>query len=477
MCHMPSPLPGIGHPQYYDLDNLPRRKQGTYWEIIRELDIARTKTQRASISKLTGVSRLPLCAACPAFIHPTFFPIDPFHLFYENIMAHLWDTWTKFSKKTEEIYLSPEKAQKLGSLVSDAMSTLPPSFCGPVRDPFLKRQSQYKVYEWMALLHWYIIPIGMEINMNSMVLYNFSLLVEAIEFSVTIKERTDADLAWLQQKINTFLKGYESLYVKQNPENISRCRLCVFQLVHVPLHIQWNGTIRLGSQATIERSIGEIGHKIHSKKAPFQNMMNIIYEKELIRILTLYSPELDIESKKVPISETKLTSKQATSRQDITTELQAINSLLKINIAAGDGSFERWGKLRLSNGRVLQSQLSYIRGQSSRQYKWFEALQTLQDSRHNIVFGEVLAFYKLTQHENPLKIAVFHPLSDIKKSLNVIYGKWATQILAIKVDDIVDIIGIWAAPKCERVYVLRKHPGLELLTSEECGQELEDLAE
>lgn len=327
----------------------------------------------------------------------------------------------------------------------------------------------------MALLHWYIIPIGMEINMNSMVLYNFSLLLEAIEFSVTIKERTDADLAWLQQKINTFLKGYESLYVKQNPENISQCRLCVFQLVHVPLHIQWNGTIRLGSQATVERSIGEIRHKIHSKKAPFQNMMNIIYEKELIRILTLYSPELDIESKKVPISETKLISKQATSRQDITAELQAINSLLKINIVAGDGSFER-GKLRLSNGRVLQSQLSYIRGQSSRQYKWFEALQTLQDSRHNIVFGEV-AFYKLTKLENPLKIAVFHPLSDIKKSLNVIHGKWATPTLAIKVDDIVDIIGIWAAPKCERVYVLRKHPGLELLTSEECGQELEDLAE
>lgn len=43
-------------PAYYDLNNLPRRKQGTYWEIIRELDIARTKTQKASISKLTGVS-------------------------------------------------------------------------------------------------------------------------------------------------------------------------------------------------------------------------------------------------------------------------------------------------------------------------------------------------------------------------------------------------------------------------------------
>ncbi|KDQ52873.1 hypothetical protein JAAARDRAFT_106522, partial [Jaapia argillacea MUCL 33604] len=54
--------------------------------------------------------------------------------------------------------------------------------------------------------------------------------------------------------------------------------LCVFQLIHVSQHIFWNGSIRLGSQATVERAIGEIGHKIRSKKAPFQNMANLLYE-------------------------------------------------------------------------------------------------------------------------------------------------------------------------------------------------------
>jgi hypothetical protein len=40
-------------------------------------------------------------------------------------------------------------------------------------------------------------------------------------------------------------------------------------------HIRWNGSIRLGSQATVERSIGEMGRKIRSKKAPFANFVEI----------------------------------------------------------------------------------------------------------------------------------------------------------------------------------------------------------
>jgi hypothetical protein len=72
------------------------------------------------------------------------------------------------------------------------MSTLPPAFYGPVRDPYLKHQSQYKIYEWMALVHWYIIPIGLELD--STVLQNYSHFVEAIEFAMTVKARNGDDL-------------------------------------------------------------------------------------------------------------------------------------------------------------------------------------------------------------------------------------------------------------------------------------------
>jgi hypothetical protein len=149
---------------FYDLDKIPVREEVEYWDTIKEIQNARSKTARATIVKNSGVSRLPLCAASKAFLHPSFFPLDPFHLFYENCMAFIWDLWTIHTKESDPVHISSGKIQAFGQHVANAMSTLSPSFCGPVRDPHLKRQSQYKIYEWMALLHWYIIPLGIELE-------------------------------------------------------------------------------------------------------------------------------------------------------------------------------------------------------------------------------------------------------------------------------------------------------------------------
>ena len=137
-----------------------------------------------------------------------------------------------------------------------------------------------------------------------------------------------------------FLIGFEKLYLNQDPEKISCMRLCIFQLIHVPVHIKWNGSIQLGSQATVERSIGEMGHKIHSKKAPFANLANIIFERELVKILLLYLPALDInanalkksgtgkKSDKKLIQKRKITKREIQNGQVIC-ELTAIDAWLK----------------------------------------------------------------------------------------------------------------------------------------------------
>jgi len=57
----------------------------------------------------------------------------------------------------------------------------------------------------MALLHWYIIPIGIETGMHPSVLKNFSQFVEIIEFAMTSTKRTDANLSYLQELIIKFL--------------------------------------------------------------------------------------------------------------------------------------------------------------------------------------------------------------------------------------------------------------------------------
>jgi hypothetical protein len=111
---------------------------------------------------------------------------------------------------------------------------------------------------------------------------------------MTIQPRDDAELQYLHKIITSFLKEYERLYIGNDPNKILRARLCIFQMIHVPHHIQWNGSIRVGSQATVERAIGEMGHKIRSRKSPFANLTNLIYERELIKILSLYYPIIDL---------------------------------------------------------------------------------------------------------------------------------------------------------------------------------------
>jgi len=95
----------------------------------------------------------------------------------------------------------------------------------------------------MALLHWYIIPLRIELGFPAAVLENFSHFVEAVEIAMTISPRSGKDLANLYILIQTFLEGFERLYVGNDPEKLSQCRLCICQLIHVPSHIEWNGSI------------------------------------------------------------------------------------------------------------------------------------------------------------------------------------------------------------------------------------------
>jgi hypothetical protein len=250
-------------------------------------------------------------------------------------MAFIWDLWTG-SKPSDTFYISEEKLKSLKEKIPQAMSTLPASFCGPVRDIFLKRNSQYKIFEWMALLHWYIIPIGIELGFNSNTLQNFANFSEIITFAMTLKSRSKQED--LHKLIVKFLLEYEKIYVGSNPENISRARLCIFQLIHIPQHIQWNGNIRIGSQATVERSIEEMSHRIRSKKEVFANLMNQVYERELLKVLLLYYPTIDKSKTKVSnlsesiigVKQMKILKKELHSNETLKKHIQAINQFLDV---------------------------------------------------------------------------------------------------------------------------------------------------
>jgi len=449
----------------YDFENIPMRQEQNYWSIIENLTKASNKTARNKITKESGVTRLPLCAASQAFIHPTFFPIDPFHLFYENNVPFFWDLWMTLSKTTEPIHVSESKGKKFGSIVVEAMSSLPPSFCGPIRDPYLKRQSQYKIYEWMALAHWYIVPIGLELNFNPTVLQNYAYFVEGIEFAMTIASRSKSDLNDLHNIFVKFLSGFQKIYIGEDPEKISRARLCVFQLIHVAKHIVWNGSIRIGSQATVERTIGEMGHKIHSKKAPFANLANLIYERELIKLLLLYFPELNVLPEKKPsesrfIQKLKISKKEKDDNEELYHHLEAICLWIgqPLNL---DLKVQRYGKFQLLNGFVLRSKLSEDHGKPpARSSCYFEAF-----TKGSLVFGRALAFYEVAENNKNELLMVYQPLHKVMKVLTALRGVWSNSMAVLPVKDLHNLIGILTLEK--KIYILRKHPGLQWMSDEE----------
>ncbi|EKM78020.1 hypothetical protein AGABI1DRAFT_42644 [Agaricus bisporus var. burnettii JB137-S8] len=448
----------------YAQGNIPPRSQHHYWQTIRLLhNPLNSKADLMEITKSTGISKMPLCAASQAFIHPSFFPLDPFHLFMENDAPFLWDLWTStsFSQVDEAFHMPDEMTKTLGQHVVSGMATLPPSFCGPIRNPALKRNSQYKMFEWMGLTHWYIVPIGLELGFNYEVLEHYSEFVEIVTFAMSLNPRTEKDLEPFQRRIINFLAEFERIYIGQNAEKINRARLCIFQLIHVPVHIKWNGSVRVGSQATVERTIGEMGHKIRSKKEPFANLSTIIIDKERVRFLGLLYPSLESNSPTPSLRPRLVSDISLRSIDQVSYNLVAnyLSRYPEFQIDAPQ-SIVFYGKLYLKNGNTLRSRAFETQGRlSQRNYRWFEALM----------------FAQAQLGSQSIQLVIYRPLVMVSSKLCTLRGQWGaqSQIEITPIEGIVDIVGIWESKSSDWVYILRKHPGLEHLNQEEKGQEKE----
>jgi len=114
-------------------------------------------------------------------------------------------------------------------------------------------------------------------------------------------------------------------------------------------------------------------------------LTNLIYEKELIKILCLYYPTLDVSSKQKsnletvpqPIQQHTISKRYNPMTPVIKEELASISALLKqAIISGGDIQYSQWGKLKLLNGHVLSSRSTEARNKVQRQSFWFEVCST-----------------------------------------------------------------------------------------------------
>ena len=109
------------------------------------------------------------------------------------------------SADDEKIHMNADMASTLGEWIENAVVTLSPSFSGPIWDTYKRCHNQYKVYEWMALLHWYIIPMAWKLGFDQDVLSNFAQFVKIIEVAISHSQKYTQDLALLYNQIKSFL--------------------------------------------------------------------------------------------------------------------------------------------------------------------------------------------------------------------------------------------------------------------------------
>jgi hypothetical protein len=95
----------------------------------------------------------------------------------------------------------------------------------------------------------------------------------------------------------------------------------------------------------------------------------------------------------------------------------------------------------------------------------------LEVEKNKPIFGEAIAFYTVAN----LSLVVYHPLIERCKLFGRWYGKWSTSVYVLETSAIVGLIGIWTYN--DHVHILRKHPGLTLLTPDECGIDSETSVE
>ncbi|KAF4580760.1 hypothetical protein EYR38_003046 [Pleurotus pulmonarius] len=348
-----------GRPDY-DLDNLPEFTDKDYWNAIEELEQAEDEKTRKHIVNKYGIVRLPLLAAFKTYSWPQFFFSDPFHLLYENNMANFWDLWTSITNPDEITHLSVEQATFFGQEVTKSMATIPAVFTGPVRDPHLKRNTQYKMFEWKALTHWLTVPILLELEMPMEVVRNFARFVKIVNFAMEITGRTEDDLTMIRKEIVIFLHEFQALYVDDETK-ASRMRLSMFHLLYIPDHIRWNGSYRIGSQGTLERHIGVLERRIRSRKEPFVNLANKIYEGQLVKNLLHYYPSLGIPVEppkpRVRTGKVHIRKKEKEDGNSIYNQhLKAICQYLGVAYSTDINSLERFDK-----GKGYQGQQDILR--------------------------------------------------------------------------------------------------------------------
>lgn len=85
-------------------------------------------------------------------------------------------------------------------------------------------------------------------------------------------------------------------------------------------------------------------------------------------------------------------------------------------------------------------------------------------------FGKVLAFYTRARPDGDNnEFIAYRPVVELHMQYRWWQEKWGTAVKVVHVSSIIAVVGIRVGPSLQDIHILRKHPGLSLLSKAESG--------
>lgn len=80
-----------------------------------------------------------------------------------------------------------------------------------------------------------------------------------------------------------------------------------------------------------------------------------------------------------------------------------------------------------------------------------------------------MVFFEVNLEEKSSTYVLYKILQDTEVVMGAATRgrSWSQDIYVMPAQDILDIVGIWDG--ASMIYILQKHPGIDMLTIEECG--------
>jgi Transposase family tnp2/Domain of unknown function (DUF4218) len=219
-----------------------------------------------------GITRSSILLELRSLHFPRSFPADIMHLVLQNIAPTLYKLWNRsklpVDKRTNRhftpqlYHLDDKFLDTIGAALVGARENIP-TYLSHTPRRIDKHHNGYKAAEWEAWVKFFGVPL-LDQYLDGKYVDNFRLLSCIYWLSTQYSLRL-SEIDILDELVVRFVKSYEKLYYRDDPQRMSVCSVNIHYILHLPLYIRDCGPARYWWQFPMERFCGILKPKARSK--------------------------------------------------------------------------------------------------------------------------------------------------------------------------------------------------------------------